>query len=284
MDSGWTSGSPPLFGCRPELVPLPSSLKGVRNITTSVGNPAAIKKSRAVMGFEGGGRDESSPLILRSSAVVIQWSPCKQAVYGGCPVWALSPLHVTGIMPEIRKMRTCICVNYEGRAYKLVWINEDSKGIYLGWYGAVAGMHVSYHSDGSKHFRQPDSSIPHPPHDGTAIADIDRFVQVGFQAIPLYQDMLSIAGFEYRQEDKKSSNVIILPHSQFAGGTLALDAYILHREKEAEFVDFAFSRQSGLPYDFVALHLFSLFYFPNHKVGLVILSGKNESHATRYII
>jgi hypothetical protein len=51
-------------------------------------------------------------------------------------------------------MRAFICTNLGKKLYKIVWINEDSAGVYVGLYGKEGGTHFSYHVDGTKHFKR----------------------------------------------------------------------------------------------------------------------------------
>jgi hypothetical protein len=147
-------------------------------------------------------------------------------------------------------------------------MNEDRAGIYIGYYGEVAGSHFSYHKDGTKHFRLPGMKEPVQQHQGIPIQDVDSFVQVGYQAIPLYPRMMEIVAETYAKEDMRSTQALFVDGALFTANQVDLDTYLLHRDKEPEFVDFIFSRQAH------QLHLCvinPLEHFPVHKVAIVIL-------------
>jgi hypothetical protein len=170
-------------------------------------------------------------------------------------------------------MRSYICVRHENNLYKLVWTNEDRKGVYVGWYGEVAGTHSSYHTDGIKHFRLSTSPEAINQHKGLPIQDIDSFVQVGYQTIPLYSRMMGIIGHEYLKEDSHSAQAFFINGSLFGQDRIDLDLYLLHREKEQEFVRFIFTSRAD-KINLCAIN--SLDHFPNHKVAMVILQPNEE--------
>lgn len=170
-------------------------------------------------------------------------------------------------------MRCYVCISHDGIPYKLVWFNEDSKGVYVGLYGAVAGLHLSYHADGAKHFRQPGSPVPIQQHAGTRIEDIQAFEQVCFQAHPLSPSTLYIAGHIYTREDRASPVAVFLDGELFTGEVLGVDVYILRRTSELDFVGHLYSHYHSAPYRIVACNVFALEHFPAHKLAAVLLTG-----------
>ena len=171
-------------------------------------------------------------------------------------------------------MRSYVCVSYREKYYKLVWVNEDSKGVYLGMYGFVQGTHFSYHRDGTKHFRVYNSPVPQLQHKGTPIEDIELFQQITFQVIPLHETNITITGFEYQKEDQSSSTSVFLDEEIFREKTLAIDSYLINRTKEPDFVKFLYSYPMREKYKIVACNIHELTNFPKHKIALVILSGE----------
>jgi len=171
-------------------------------------------------------------------------------------------------------MRSYICINHERTPYKLVWANEDSKGVYLGFYGAAQGIHYSYHVDGAKHFELPGSVAPEQQSKGTPINDIDPFQQIAFQTYQLIPTTMYIVGNVYEKEDQASSAAVFLNESIFAENVLAIDAYVINRAKEADFIKFLYAKRPiEYRHKIIACNLFTLSNFPTHKIGLVILSG-----------
>jgi hypothetical protein len=171
-------------------------------------------------------------------------------------------------------MRSYICISHEGTPFKLVWVNEDSKGVYLGLYGSVQGTHFSYHADGTKHFKLPDSPTPQQQHKGIPISSIDPFQQIIFQAIPLLPSTMYIAGHVYQKEDQASSTAVFLDGSIFTDKTLAIDAHLINRTKEQDFIKFVYSRPDKDIYKVIACNVFTLTNFLTHKIGIIILSGE----------
>ena len=171
-------------------------------------------------------------------------------------------------------MRSYICIIHKGTPFKLVWVNEDSKGVYLGIYGAVEGTHFSYHADGTMHFKYTELSIPKQRHQGTPIRSINTFQQIVFQAFPLIPSTMYIAGHVYQKEDQRTSVAVFLDGFIFADNTLAIDTYLINRAKEPDFIKFVYSRPTQDKYKIIACNVFSLTNFSTHKIGLVILSGE----------
>src|SRR5262245_23022047 len=128
---------------------------------------------------------------------------------------------------NVKTMRSYVCINHAGKVYKVVWFNEDRKGVYVGWYGTIKRDHFSYHTDGTKHFKHQALSIPQNQHKGTPINDIEDFQHVLFQLIPLSTTNIQIAGFEYQKEDISSSSATFLSESLFLDKTLAIDVYLV---------------------------------------------------------
>jgi hypothetical protein len=135
-------------------------------------------------------------------------------------------------------------------------------------------MHFSYHTDGTKHFKLPDSPTPQQQHKGIPISSIDPFQQIVFQAFPLLPSTMYIAGHVYQKEDQESSTAVFLDGSIFTGMTLAIDAHLINRKKELDFIKFVYSRPYENRYKIIACNIFALTNFPTHKIGLVILSGE----------
>lgn len=173
-------------------------------------------------------------------------------------------------------MRFYICVNHEGRVYKFVWINEDSKGIYLGMYGSFRGTHFSYHANGTRHVKLHGSQTPQLESEdrSTPINQIQTHQQIAFEVLDLSNWTPSTLGSEYQKEDRASSAAIFLDRAIFSDKTLAIDAYIFNRAKEQEFVDYVYSAAYNSKYQVLMCSIFVMRKFPEHKVGVLILSGQ----------
>ena len=179
-------------------------------------------------------------------------------------------------MSVYEKFRLFICINYQGKPYKLMWFNEDAKGVYIGHYGMVQGAHFSYHQDGIKHFKIPNSKEYLQEHQGLPIAQITDFAQIGFHAIPLYPQMMAITGNEYRHDDKYSTNAIFIEGSIFSEDMIGLSSFLINRKSEQVFVDYLYSNTFQPHYEILVCNIFTLNFFPQHKLGLIIQKRKEE--------
>jgi hypothetical protein len=172
-----------------------------------------------------------------------------------------------------RNMRVCICVGHESKFYKLVWVNEDSKGVYIGMYGEASGTHFSYHANGKRHWRTNDHSFSQELPDFTPIEKIVDFIQsIQSQTGVISTDALLHMGTEYEKEDPESSVAIFL-NSDILGDNLMVQSYLFHRDREPDFAKFL---QTEYYKDFriLACNIFALTNFPKHKVALVIFGKK----------
>jgi hypothetical protein len=114
---------------------------------------------------------------------------------------------------------------------------------------------------------------PVQQHQGIPIQDVDSFVQVGYQAIPLYPRMMEILAETYAKEDMRSTQALFVDGALFTANQVDLDTYLLHRDKEPELVDFIFSRQI---HQLQLCVINPLEFFPAHKVAVIILQLREE--------
>jgi hypothetical protein len=170
-------------------------------------------------------------------------------------------------------MRIFICVNDEGKFYKIAWANESSRGIYLGMYGAASGTHFTYHADGVRHIRTVDSSIRQEQGKGTPISDITAVQQVHFQVFATSSDAIKSMASEYIKQDPKSSVSIFL-NNDILGDNLAFSSFILHRDSELDFSNILHREPCGNFYRILSCNVFALTHFPDHKLALMILGQK----------
>lgn len=50
-------------------------------------------------------------------------------------------------------MRAIVGLQHPGEIFRLLWLSESKSGIYVGYFNGVVDTHVSYHRDGTRHFR-----------------------------------------------------------------------------------------------------------------------------------
>lgn len=170
-------------------------------------------------------------------------------------------------------MRVSICVNDNGKFYRIAWANESSRGVYLGIYGVASGMHLTYHANGVKHMRTVDFSIKQELGKGTPISEITSAQQVLFHVLATSSDAIQNIGSEYIKQDTKSS-VLIFLNKEILGDNLAFSSFIVPRESELDFSDILHKEPYGDNYRILSCNIFALTHYPNHKLALMILDQK----------
>lgn len=165
-------------------------------------------------------------------------------------------------------MRSSICFRKSGAVHRLLWINESKAGIYLGHAGLREDFHVSYHQDGTRHFRMGDERVcgfkaaPIHTHEGVT--------HVTHGTIPLSGKWFTSANsFAI---DEKTNNTIILDDSIFTGmNSLAYDFWLIGRSSEAQFVEIVGRmRNHRSPSRLIVESIAALDMFPSQKCGLTV--------------
>jgi len=171
-------------------------------------------------------------------------------------------------------MRFYICVSFDEKRYKLVWVNEDPKGVYIGMYKPGKGSHYSYHKDGRRHHKTHGSEKPEFPHDAIPIEEITSFRQIIHQAFRLSDESLHGLGLEYQKEDQKSSSVVFLDAVILRDKALALDTYLLHHTRENQFLKVIFDLYKKEKYKILVCNIHKLEHFPRQKLAVVLMSAE----------
>lgn len=175
----------------------------------------------------------------------------------------------------IDKQRSYICVRSSYGFRKLIWLNEDASGVYVGWYEQSSSSHFSYHADGKCHSRingrpdkiQPDTRIP--------IQDIELPFPILSTGIFLREGKLLAPGTKYVGDDPQSNTAIFLDVELLTNEALSASFCLFSRNSEVDFLRayYRIAEVTGRP--IVAAVSFSLKNFPNHKLGIT-LSGMNK--------
>ena len=165
--------------------------------------------------------------------------------------------------------RTCICIRHAGKLRKLAWINEDSQGVYVGTYGAHAGMHFSYHIDGTTHFKGPAGQLLTESTSMRPIASIDKMEQLGVLAVPLHHEEAVEKNTHVFEGDSNAFSVFI-GGEEVESSVLNVTEYIVHRSAEAEFARKMYEGYSRADVKLVGFAILPLTNFPSHKVALLI--------------
>jgi hypothetical protein len=101
-------------------------------------------------------------------------------------------------------MRIALCVRFNKRLFRLVWITESKNGIYLGILGGKQEAHVSYHQDGNRHAKLGDDY--HNRFKDTSITDHEGPKQLGHLSFPLIQ---AKNGLLRRCEDRVNCRALV---------------------------------------------------------------------------
>jgi hypothetical protein len=169
-------------------------------------------------------------------------------------------------------MRISVALSMGCTIYRVAWLNEDTKGVYVGMYGSMRGSHFSYHRDGTCHFKRHDKRQTILQHVKQPIQDIRRHIQVLNQSIPLNDSNMFIVGQSYTTTAKDEAEIFV-DGSTAITGSISLDVSLFHRENTADYVrlvygpnDLANSRK------LIAMLIRHLQNFPEHRVGIVLSS------------
>jgi hypothetical protein len=179
-------------------------------------------------------------------------------------------------------MRLALCIRYQQKVFRLLWINESRKGIYVGVLGRKADSHVSYHRDGTRHFKR--GSEHRIPFSDTPIASHKGPKQLGHFSLPLLTDWFT-AETAYAGDEKTETVVLLDERVLYDKDTLALDVWLLDRASESELLDTVARSIVQLPsFHIVAELVLSLQNFPDHKLALTVRSARTRQVDTAQLM
>jgi hypothetical protein len=169
-------------------------------------------------------------------------------------------------------MRIALCVRFDKRLFRLVWITESKNGIYLGILGGKEEAHVSYHQDGNRHAKLGDDY--HNRFKDTAITDHEGAKQLGHLSLPLTKESFK-PKMAYSGDAKTESLLLLDERLLWNKDTLALDYWLFDRASEPELLDMV-ARVLASDSDFQVLAelVCSLDNFPHHKIALTLRSAR----------
>jgi len=173
-------------------------------------------------------------------------------------------------------MRAFVCTDFENERRNLVWLTEYNTGVSVGLYDGDADPHATYHTDGTFHHKVRSR--------GTRFCISGSQSKPPLSKIPEEEQLLNTCVFYSKdimsrhtkfKPDPRTSVVVVLPHSLFLGNNaIALNSSIINRTHEEVFIQHAYDSHRDGSFKLVAIHVFALDLFPNHKVGLVVYTGK----------
>jgi len=174
-------------------------------------------------------------------------------------------------------VRTIIHLIWERRIYKLLWVNEDADGFYLGLYGPEhgeggGGPHQSYHADGKRHIRLTQSRGPLLEQHGPPIREVVGIQSLGTQAMSFETESLEALGAEYEHDDPKATLSLFLDGAAFPKWVFNLHGALFHRTQEPSWISTISSRTPSWSGTVLTAVAIPLEYFPDHKLGLVFVN------------
>ena len=168
-------------------------------------------------------------------------------------------------------MRISVCFRRSGQVYRLVWVNEDRNGVYLGFLGAQTESHWSYHRDGRTHSKLGEDYVNQ--NNSIPIEDWKGVRQLFNAYMPLTGNWFSAA--TTYEGDKKTETVLLVDERSFSDDRFcSLDLWLIDRDSEAALFARVGEHLSSDPkYTIVAEIVSALDHFPNHKIALTLRSG-----------
>ena len=172
-------------------------------------------------------------------------------------------------------MRAIICTDYLGHLRKLIWITEHKSGIFAGICESEMDPHASYHADGTYHLK-----IVHCGKKTTLLPE----KKPPLVSLTVKQQLLGTATF-YAEDtmnrlpiftpDGRANSMVILSQSVFSNiRCAAFNSYIIHRNHETDFLKETYIDYENDSFILVAVNVFGLDFFPNHKVGMIVYKGR----------
>jgi hypothetical protein len=167
-------------------------------------------------------------------------------------------------------VRACICYRFGDRLRKLVWFNESTTGIFLGYYGEKTEHHHSLHKDGSRHLRDNDGRDLLPKVKDVIIDNFHGYRQLLNASIALPSPDSHSVPFAESSADTVTATL----HVPAGWVRVSMDYYLLHRSAEDQFLrNLRWPPVPDLDRHEVALCLtLALDHFPDHKVALVVFA------------
>ena len=173
-------------------------------------------------------------------------------------------------------MRAIICTDYSGHLRKLIWLTENKTGISAGICERDTDPHATYHVDGTYHYKLMHHGLTvklSPPEQKVPLASITAKEQLLGTAAFYADDTMS--RLPLFTPDGRADTMVILGQSVFSNiHCAAFNSYILHRNHELAFLSDAYSSYENASFMMVAVNVFGLEFFPDHKVGMIVYKGR----------
>lgn len=170
-------------------------------------------------------------------------------------------------------MRYFVCHTFEGNIYRQLWITESKRGISIGAFGAEEDTHLSYHTDGVKHFalHKNGRREHYLPSQHSPINDIEKYAIIGSMNTPLVERWRGPAN---TFSSNKETDIILLDEHLFkAYNYLVIDVAILNKNAEQLFLSQVNPYDDAQSPKLIVCHLGSMSNFPNHKIAVRIFGN-----------
>ncbi len=169
-------------------------------------------------------------------------------------------------------MRANICVFYHHTAYKIVWVNEDARGVYIGFFGVFRGSHLSYHRDGTRHWKWAPSKATvletstMTPDKMCPIHEIRKPAHLITNVIPVSESNVSAAASLYKPDAAGTTGVFLSAQALLGEQQLSVDSYLVHQSHEEDAVKLLWSQDNDSPApSLLTFDSFRLDEFPEHR-------------------
>jgi hypothetical protein len=155
-------------------------------------------------------------------------------------------------------------------------MTENKTGISAGICEPETNPHATYHVDGTYHHklavRGRTVKISTPEKKTPLVSITSKQQLLGTAAFYADDTMTRLPRFT---RDRRANTIIVLGQSVFSNiRCAAFNSYILHRNHESAFLRDAYSAYEDRSFTLVAVNVFGLDFFPDHKVGMIIYKGR----------
>ena len=178
-------------------------------------------------------------------------------------------------------MRAFICTDFESEFRRLVWLTEFKSGVSVGLYNGKSDPHATYHTDGTFQHKITTSRGVVCIQDSKkkpALVEITQKEQLLNTSVE-YNDVI-MSRHTIFKPDHRTRAVVFLPHALFLGtNAIALNSSIINCKYEEDYIQHAYDDfYQDKSFKLVAVYVLALDLFTNHKVGLIIYTGKRIEH------
>ncbi len=165
-------------------------------------------------------------------------------------------------------MQATIVSEIDGVLKKIVWLNEGSGGIYVGYYGKTGEIHHSYHVNGIIHVKSGKSYLPIA--NSIPISNIKGFVNIVVFGITL-ESGYGFVTDDYKGFARQDAVIYVNPDIIKRKRILNVHFYLIQEKKEKDFLDNIHnSFPTGQNFEVINANFFKLDHLKGFLAGLVL--------------